>query len=194
MVCFTLYIFDRTGACLAYREWLRPKPVSRGAGTDSDDRRQMFGLLWTLANACAALDPTAPTRTPLGAPRRLGSSSCRLHSFTAAGAYKLHYLESPTGLRVALSTSPEAGDLRGCLADLYGDVIAPFLARNPLGAVGAAERAERAERLAAEALAAGKKPPLPENGGGAGDGALATEPFFAAVDEFLRARGLLQPT
>lgn len=196
MVCFTLYVFDRTGACLAYREWLRPKPVSRGAGTDADDRRQMFGLLWTLANACAALDPTAAPRPPLGAPRRLGGGSgSRLHSFTAAGAYKLHYLESPTGLRVALSTSPEEGDLRGCMADLYADVVAPHLARNPLGATGAAERAERAERLAAEARAAGKKPPFPEGGGGGtGDGALATEPFFEAVDAFLRARGLLQPT
>jgi hypothetical protein len=202
MVCFTLYVFDRTGACLAYREWLRPKPVSRGAGTDADDRRQMFGLLWTLANACASLDPTAgPPRPPLGAPRRLGlaGGGARLHSFTAAGAYKLHYLESPTGLRIALSTSPEVGDLRACVADLYADVVAPFLARNPLGASGAAERAERlmaAEAAAAAAAAAAgkRRAPAPEalSGASGEGGALATAPFFEAVDAFLRARGLLQ--
>lgn len=194
MVCFTLYVFDRTGACLAYREWLRPKPVSRGAGTDADDRRQMFGLLWTLANACAALDPTADPRPFLGAPRRMGSGS-RLHSFTAAGSYKLHYLEAATGLRVALSTSPEIGDLKETVAALYSDVVAPFLARNPLGARGAAEEAERAEKAAAAAAAVGKKRPPLEGGGnnGPAEGALATEPFFEAVDTFLRARGVLQP-
>ena len=190
MVCFTLYVFDRTGACLAYREWLRPKPVSRGAGTDADDRRQMFGLLWTLANACAALDPTADPRPYLGAPRRLGAGS-RLHSFTAAGCYKLHYLESASGLRVALSTSPGAGDLRAALADLHAEVVAPFLARNPLGARGFAEAAESAERAAA--AAGRRRPPAEANDpNGAAEGALATEPFFEAVDAFLRARGLLQ--
>jgi trafficking protein particle complex subunit 1 len=195
MVCFTLYVFDRTGSCLAYREWLRPKPVSRGAGTDADDRRQMFALLWTLSNACAALDPTASPRPPLGAPRRLGSGSA-LHSFTASGTYKLHYLEAATGLRLALSTSPEAGDLGEAMEGLYAEVVAPFAARNPLGARGAAEAAEEAERAATAAAAAGnkKRPPVVEaNGaGGPGDGALATEPFFEAVDAFLRARGLLQ--
>lgn len=94
---------------------------------------------------------------------------------------------------MALSTSADVGDLREAMADLYGDVVAPFAARNPLGAKGACEAAERAERAAQEAAAKGKRaPPLAEEGGGGQQGALATEPFFAAVDAFLRERGLLQ--
>jgi hypothetical protein len=54
---YNFYLFGRDGACLHYREWSRPRPVTEGAGTPADDRRQMFGLCWTLSNLTAALDP-----------------------------------------------------------------------------------------------------------------------------------------
>ncbi len=58
MVCYNLYIFNRDGVCLHYREWSRPKQVKDGAGTLADDAKMMFGLLFSLKNVCTAIDPT----------------------------------------------------------------------------------------------------------------------------------------
>ncbi len=57
MVVHNIYIFNRDGACLYYHEWLRPKPVRDGAGTQSDDQKMMFGLFFSLKTFAAAMDP-----------------------------------------------------------------------------------------------------------------------------------------
>ena len=64
----------------------------------------MFGLLFSLKNICTAIDPTSTDRAPLGAPRPHGSG-CTFHSFTT-NCYKLHYLDSPSGVKVMLRAPP----------------------------------------------------------------------------------------
>ena len=55
----TAYFFDRSGTCLHYAEWDRPKPVAAGAGSAADDAKMMFGLLFSLRTLAAAVDPRA---------------------------------------------------------------------------------------------------------------------------------------
>lgn len=130
MVCFNLYIFNRQGVCVHYYEWYRPKSVKQGAGTLADDQKQMFGLFWTLSNFTATLDPKNPNPMPLGAPRKIGEG-CKFHSFTT-NTYKMHFLESPSGIKVILNTSPDAGDLREVLGYVYDEIYAEYVAKNPL--------------------------------------------------------------
>ena len=57
MVCYNYYVFDRSGTCLYYHEWSRPKSVKLGAGTIRDDQKMMFGLFFSLKTFAAAMDP-----------------------------------------------------------------------------------------------------------------------------------------
>lgn len=48
--------------------------------------------------ARARAPPRSPSPLPLGAPRRIGEG-CKFHAF-ATNTYKLHFLESPSGMKV----------------------------------------------------------------------------------------------
>uniref|UniRef100_A0A383VJ06 Trafficking protein particle complex subunit n=1 Tax=Tetradesmus obliquus TaxID=3088 RepID=A0A383VJ06_TETOB len=130
MVCFNMYIFDRQGVCLHYQEWFRPKSVRQGAGTLIDDQKQMFGLFWTLSNFAATLDPKELSKPPLGTPRKIGQG-CKWHAFTS-NTYKLHFLESPSGIKVVLNTSPDVGDLRDVMSYIYDEIFVEYVVKNPL--------------------------------------------------------------
>jgi hypothetical protein len=47
-------------------------------------------------------------KPPLGTPRKIGQG-CKWHSFTT-NTYKLHFLESPSGIKVRLSSSSSMHD------------------------------------------------------------------------------------
>eukprot|EP00884_Botryococcus_braunii_P020759 jgi/Botrbrau1/7367/Bobra.0316s0013.2 len=92
----------------------------------------MFGLFFSLKTFTAAMDPRAPEgddRQQLGAPLRIGEA-CGFHSFRANN-YKLHFFESPSGLKIVLNTDPEVGDLREQLSHIYGSIYVPYAMKNP---------------------------------------------------------------
>jgi|APGre2960657404_1045060.scaffolds.fasta_scaffold184146_1 hypothetical protein len=126
---FNLYLFNRQGVCLHYAEWHRPKSVRHGAGSSDGDQRQMFSLVWALSDFASALNPRDPGRPPLGAPRKMGAG-CGFHACRTT-TYKLHALEAPSGLRLVLNTSPEAGDLRDVLSYVYEELYVGTMLRNP---------------------------------------------------------------
>ena len=50
-----IYIFNRNGVCLLYREWHRPlRTLAR-----NQDQKLMFGLLFSLRSFTAKIDPTS---------------------------------------------------------------------------------------------------------------------------------------
>lgn len=49
-----LYIFNRNGVCLLYREWNRPLHTLNA----QQDHKLMFGLLFSLKSLTAKMDPT----------------------------------------------------------------------------------------------------------------------------------------
>jgi trafficking protein particle complex subunit 1 len=50
-----LYVFNRNGVCLLYREWHRPLRTLDA----TQDHKLMFGLLYSLRSFTAKIDPTA---------------------------------------------------------------------------------------------------------------------------------------
>ncbi|KAK9830703.1 hypothetical protein WJX74_003280 [Apatococcus lobatus] len=130
MVCYNFYIFNRQGTCLCYHEWQRPKSVKQGAGTPSDDQKMMFGLFFSLKTFAAAMDPRTENKAQLGGPLRIGGA-CTFHSY-ATNNYKLHFLESPSGIKIILNTSPEIGDLRDHLSTIYGSIYVEYVLKNPV--------------------------------------------------------------
>ena len=130
MVCYNLYIFNREGTCLYYHEWYRPKLVKHGAGNQGDDQRQLFGLFWTLKNFTASLNPKDPNKPKLGTPLKIGEG-CTFYCFRT-NVYKLHFLESPSGVKVILNTTPDTGDLRDVLDYIYSQLLVEYVTKNPL--------------------------------------------------------------
>ncbi len=56
MTIHTLYVYDRRGACLYYEEWHRPHST---LGDNSDeDRKLMFGLVFSLKQLAQKLSPS----------------------------------------------------------------------------------------------------------------------------------------
>lgn len=51
---YMLYIFNRNGVCLLYREWNRPLKTLNS----HQDHKLMFGLLFSLKSLTAKMDPT----------------------------------------------------------------------------------------------------------------------------------------
>ncbi|CAD6213912.1 unnamed protein product [Miscanthus lutarioriparius] len=49
-----LYVFNRSGVCLLYREWHRPLRTL----DPTQDHKLMFGLLFSLRSFTAKIDPT----------------------------------------------------------------------------------------------------------------------------------------
>lgn len=130
MGVFTIYLFSRQGTCLFYHEWSRPKPVKLGAGTPSDDQKMLFGLFFQLKVFAAAMDPKGEPDAQLGAPLRIGDT-CSFQSFTTDN-YKLHFAESPSGLKIVLTTDPTVGSLKDQLAYIYNHIYVETIIKNPL--------------------------------------------------------------
>ncbi|KAL5989157.1 hypothetical protein ACLOJK_010047 [Asimina triloba] len=55
-----MYIFNRNGVCLLYREWNRPLKTL----TPHQDYKLMFGLLFSLKSFTSKMDPTSATDLP----------------------------------------------------------------------------------------------------------------------------------
>jgi hypothetical protein len=49
-----IYVFNRNGVCLLYREWNRPLHTLNA----QQDHKLMFGLLFSLKSLTAKMDPT----------------------------------------------------------------------------------------------------------------------------------------
>jgi len=51
-------------------------------------------------------------------------------------AYKLHFFESASNIKFAITTDPEAADLREALRNIYKNVFVEYVVKNPLYKMG----------------------------------------------------------
>ncbi|GAU17626.1 hypothetical protein TSUD_255010 [Trifolium subterraneum] len=93
-----LYVFNRNGICLLYREWNRPLHTLNA----QQDHKLMFGLLFSLKSLTAKMDPTSAEKGNLGVPQ-LPGQGCSFHSFRT-NTYKLSFMETPSGIKILVDT------------------------------------------------------------------------------------------
>ncbi|CAI9762442.1 unnamed protein product [Fraxinus pennsylvanica] len=132
---YMLYIFNRNGVCLLYREWNRPLKTLNS----QQDHKLMFGLLFSLKSLTAKMDPTCVDKGNLGVPQ-LPGQGCSFHSFRT-NTYKLSFMESPSGIKIILVTHPRTGDLRESLKYIY-NLYVEYVVKNPLYSPGTPVRCE----------------------------------------------------
>lgn len=120
-----MYIFNRNGVCLLYREWNRSLHTLNA----QQDQKLMFGLLFSLKSLTSKMDPTCAEKVNLGVPQ-LPGQGCSFHSFRT-NTYKLSFMETPSGIKLILVTHPRTGDLRESLKYIY-NLYVEYVVKNPL--------------------------------------------------------------
>eukprot|EP01100_Stratorugosa_tubuloviscum_P004940 TRINITY_DN2251_c0_g1_i1.p1 TRINITY_DN2251_c0_g1~~TRINITY_DN2251_c0_g1_i1.p1 ORF type:complete len:137 (+),score=35.16 TRINITY_DN2251_c0_g1_i1:117-527(+) len=108
---FNLYIFNRTGVCLYYCEWHR----KRNCESQTEEQKLVFGLIYSLRIFASKVSP----------------EPCETFNFYKTSGYKLHYFETPTGLKFALLTDPNSPDMREQLRILYS-IYVRYISNNPI--------------------------------------------------------------
>ncbi|KAI3735344.1 hypothetical protein L6452_14839 [Arctium lappa] len=131
-----MYVFNRNGVCLLYREWNRPLRTL----DSNQDHKLMFGLLFSLKSLTAKMDPSSVEKGNLGVPQ-LPGQGCSFHSFRT-NTYKLSFMESPSGIKIILVTHPKASDLRESLKYIY-NLYVEYVVKNPLYTPGTPIKAVR---------------------------------------------------
>ena len=114
MTVYNLYIFDRNCTCLYYKEWARHKD----AGISKDEEfKLMYGMIFSIKSLISRLS--------------ISSAKEGFVSF-ATTKYKLHFYETPTGLKFALNTDTNVGNLQDVLWHIYSKVYVEYVVKNPL--------------------------------------------------------------
>ena len=133
---YNLYIFDHTCACLYHEEWNRNQ---RAQMSQSEEFKLVYGLIYSIKSFSAKLSPREQfvSYFLLSSPEIL-TTIYRKEGFIAykTNAYKLHFFETPTGLKFVLNTDPMVGNIRDVLRYLYSHIYVDYVIRNPLHAPG----------------------------------------------------------
>ena len=118
MTVFNLYIFDRNCSCLYYKQWVR----SKDAGISQDEEfKLMYGMIFSIKSLLSRLSPRTTKEGFLG---------------YSTNKYKLHYYETPTGLKFVMLTDTNVGSLNDSLADIYSKIYVEYVVKNPLYQLG----------------------------------------------------------
>jgi hypothetical protein len=91
---FNFYLYNRKGHLLYYREWNRP--LNTLADDIAEERRLMFGMLFSLKDLVGRLAPS---------PSAEGLHTIRTNAFA------LHHFQSASGLMFILNTDPTVDGL-----------------------------------------------------------------------------------
>ena len=113
-----MYVYQRNGKCLFYREWNRPNnPLAENL---VEDQRLVFGLIFSLQKLCLQLSPTPNAANQEG-----------FQSFRTA-RYTLNFFEAPSGVIFAINTDLTTTLHRNQLWHIYANIYVPHVVRNPL--------------------------------------------------------------
>eukprot|EP00758_Cryptobia_borreli_P015299 Tbor_TRINITY_DN6012_c0_g1::TRINITY_DN6012_c0_g1_i2::g.10198::m.10198/K20300/TRAPPC1, BET5; trafficking protein particle complex subunit 1 len=109
---YTFYIFNRYADCIFYRNWGRLSPEEEG------ESNLVAGLIYSLKIVM----------------KQLSYDGNAGYKALSTSYYKLHFLETPTGYRFALTTSPDMSASFGqsLLEEIFRTLFVEFVVKDIL--------------------------------------------------------------
>ncbi|XP_052860712.1 trafficking protein particle complex subunit 1-like [Anopheles cruzii] len=118
MFIYNLYIYDKLGTLLYYREWNR----SKQSGISMDEEAKLvYGMLFSIKSFVSRASPWDPKEG---------------FQWYKTNKYTLHYLEIPSGVRFLLNTDNSSTGVREFLQTIYAKLWVEYVVRNPLWKIG----------------------------------------------------------
>ena len=116
MTVYNMYIFNKDGDCIFYREWNRKKHTRM---SKEEEFKLMYGMLFSIKSFIVPrMSPEGPKDGFIG---------------YKTSSYHLHFLETPSSLKIVMNTDPNnTSAVRKHLEVIYGTIFVQYVAKNPL--------------------------------------------------------------
>lgn len=150
---YSLHIYTRTGSCLFQEKWNVSATRAVTYSDPEEEKRLLFGLLFSLKEFVFKLAPTTPASGADAFAATNGGGSLTGGADQAGltpqmegmqryqtNAYTCHQYETPSGLRFILMTDNQAGDLSAVLKHIYAHIYVEYVVNNPLSDVKSAKQ------------------------------------------------------
>jgi len=108
---YNLFIFNKSGACIYYQDFLRNRPE------DADQQKLLFGMLFSLKRFIQRTSP-------------LPDDNGSFHHYTCSN-YRLHFYHAPAGCRFVCMSDPKVDSLQDELFRIF-TIYVDTCVRNPL--------------------------------------------------------------
>lgn len=109
---YEFYVFNNIGNCLFYLNL-----CDKTREKEQETQKHIFGMLHTMKSVCKKFSPQPVTVNPF--------------SSFATENYKLHILETNSGLNFVMITPAEMLDQTHSLRWIYSTIYSPYVVRNP---------------------------------------------------------------
>ncbi|XP_051517574.1 trafficking protein particle complex subunit 1-like isoform X1 [Myxocyprinus asiaticus] len=147
MTVHNLYIFDRNGTCLHYGEWNRKKQAGISKDevhihvTDMNSSYCVFEDCLLFLSFCICDQEFKLMYGMLFSIRSFISKMSPLDMkdgfmMFQTSRYKLHYYETPTGIKLVMNTDLSVPNCRDTLQQIYSTFYVEYIVRNPLCVLG----------------------------------------------------------
>jgi hypothetical protein len=116
---YSCFIFNRDGNCVFQQDWNTGLDSRIKKGSEEKIREQaklMFGFLYSMKKFVTGISPKQDNH---------------FQSFKT-NKYKLHFFESPTGVKFVLLTDPNTGNIQQQLSEIYQGTYVNLVSCNPM--------------------------------------------------------------